>query len=104
MSTENGKPKNVKLGALWAKTGPQGEQYFSGVLEKADGSKVNIVVFANGFKEEDKHPDYVIYLSRPMTPAPRASDPPKSHVGAAPKCKTKPSPEPTTKDDSDIPF
>lgn len=50
-----------KLGALWQKTSSKGD-YFSGVIEIA-GEKHEIVVFANGFKEKDSQPDWVIYKS-----------------------------------------
>lgn len=50
-----------KLGALWVKTGKNGK-FMSGVVE-IDGVKTNIVVFKNDHKENEKHPDYKIYLS-----------------------------------------
>ena len=55
--------KDEKLGALWAKTGERGD-YFTGELE-IDGVKQKIVVFANGFKDADNKPDFIIYKSRP---------------------------------------
>lgn len=51
--------KDDKLGALWQKTGPKGD-YFTGEI---NGQK--IVIFANGFKQSDKHPDWIIYKSVP---------------------------------------
>lgn len=49
-----------KLGALWVKTGKNGK-FMSGVVE-IDGVKTNIIVFKNDHKENEKHPDYKIYL------------------------------------------
>lgn len=48
-----------KIGALWFKQ-KNGKDYFTG---EVNGQK--IVVFQNGFKQSDKHPDYVIYKSKP---------------------------------------
>lgn len=55
--------KDDKLGALWFKTGPKGD-YFSGEVE-IDGTKHKLVVFANGFKDAENKPDWIIYKSRP---------------------------------------
>jgi uncharacterized protein (DUF736 family) len=51
------------IGALWVKEGKSGK-YMSGVID-IDGVKVNIVVFKNSYKREDKHPDYRILRSKP---------------------------------------
>lgn len=45
-----------KVGALWQNTSADGKQYFNMDVE---GQKY--VVFSNGFKEEDKQPDFLIY-------------------------------------------
>ena len=45
-----------KVGALWQNTSADGKQYFNMDVE---GSKY--VVFANGFKQEEKQPDFLIY-------------------------------------------
>ena len=51
--------KEDRIGALWLKTGPKGD-YFTG---EVSGQK--IVVFQNGYKESEKHPDWVVYKSKP---------------------------------------
>lgn len=56
--------KQKSIGALWSKTSGRGD-YFTGQIELADGSKLKIVVFRNGYKTEDKHPDWRIYESKP---------------------------------------
>ena len=56
--------KDDKLGALWVKTSTRCD-YMSGEI---NGQK--IVVFANGFKKEDKHPDWIVYKSQPRPDAP----------------------------------
>jgi len=54
-----------KLGALWERTSKKGETYFSGVFELNDQERINIVIFKNNYKEEEKHPDYNIFRSEP---------------------------------------
>ena len=53
----------TKLGALWKNK--NGKKVLTGNVE-IDGKKTKIVIFPNGHKEEEKHPDYIIYLSEPM--------------------------------------
>lgn len=51
-------PKNdEKIGALWLKSSSRGD-YFTGEI---NGQK--IVVFANGYKQSEKHPDWIVYKS-----------------------------------------
>ena len=50
---ERGKLK--KIGALWLKKGANGT-FMSGTVNDA-----KVLVFKNNYKEEAKHPDYVIY-------------------------------------------
>ena len=45
-----------KVGALWQNTASDGKQYFNLDLE---GQKY--VVFSNGFKQEEKQPDFLVY-------------------------------------------
>jgi uncharacterized protein (DUF736 family) len=54
---------NDQCGVLWIKE-KNNKKYMSGVIE-INGEKINIVVFKNGYKKEDKHPDYRILKSRP---------------------------------------
>ena len=55
--------KEDKLGALWQKESSRGD-YFSGQIE-IDGVKHQIVVFSNGYKNDAKQPDWIIYKSQP---------------------------------------
>ena len=48
-----------KLGALWQKEDKNGNTYFSGTI-----NDIKITVFANGFKTEDKHPDFIIMRAK----------------------------------------
>ena len=49
-----------KIGALWIGEGRNGK-FMSGRIELTEGQEVRILVFKNSYKEESKHPDYVIY-------------------------------------------
>lgn len=52
----------VKIGALWLKEGKNG-RFMSGVIKNGENENdVRILVFRNSFKEEPRHPDYVIYV------------------------------------------
>lgn len=50
------------IGAFWLKTAKSGSKYMSGIIE-IEGEKHNVVMFKNGHKTEDKHPDYKVFLS-----------------------------------------
>jgi len=47
----------IKLTGLWVAKDKKGDQYFSGTL---GGGK--LLIFKNKHKEEDKHPDYILYI------------------------------------------
>ncbi len=60
---EQKKNKLVKVGALWLRTAKNNNtKYMSGVVDIDGENSQRIVVFKNGYKEETKHPDYVIYI------------------------------------------
>ena len=61
--------KEQECGALWAKTSGNGKRYFSGKLdwEKIKEANGNVVLFPNGYKKEEKHPDYLVYIQEPQT-------------------------------------
>ena len=69
MSEEN-KPKNVKVGALWSRQSQSSNtKYLAGTVEiEHKGEKITkkVVVFKNNHKDTDRHPDYNMYESRPM--------------------------------------
>jgi hypothetical protein len=66
--------KNGPVGVLWLKqrTDSDGKKvgYMSGYIDLGALGQLDIVVFKNGFKREDKLPDYNIVLSEPKKPAP----------------------------------
>ena len=59
--------KRKTVGALWQKTDKNGKKYFSGQFE-IDDTTHKVVVFSNGYKTQEKHPDFVIYPSTPQEP------------------------------------
>ena len=75
--------KNESIGALWSKTSKSGDQFFSGVLE-IDGKKHEIVVFSNGYKKEEKHPDWRIYPSKPRDQKPEPAKQPDEFPDSIP--------------------
>lgn len=52
--------KLARIGALWVKTGKNGK-YLAGTIDIDNRNSVKLMVFPNGYKEQDRHPDYVIY-------------------------------------------
>jgi uncharacterized protein (DUF736 family) len=54
-----------KLGALWLRKDKDGASYFSGSLEDL-AQDIPVVVFKNNKKEQDNHPDYIVYRSEPQ--------------------------------------
>ena len=53
------------IGGLWKNKTKKGDTYLSGSIE-IGGEKVKIVIFKNNYKEEEKHPDYRIFESKPQ--------------------------------------
>lgn len=46
----------MKVGALWQNTSEEGNPYFN-----LDLSGQKFVVFSNGYKTEEKQPDFIVY-------------------------------------------
>ena len=58
-----------RIGALWLRESSQGMKYFGGTVS-IKGVSHKVVVFKNGFKEQEHQPDYIIYVSKPAPGAP----------------------------------
>lgn len=54
----NGKSPMLQKGGLWLNRTKDGEIYFTGY----DGN-LKLLIFKNKFKENDTHPDYVMYVT-----------------------------------------
>ena len=52
-----------RIGALWLSHNRtrQGDRYMTGRLQLDDNTEIRLMVFKNGYKEEERHPDYIIY-------------------------------------------
>ena len=74
MKKENKNKKNVEVGALWKRrANSNGQIYLSGYVrhgEMEQEETLNVVVFSNNYRNNnDKAPDYRIYLSQPKEEA-----------------------------------
>ena len=58
-----------RIGALWIsdRKTRQGDKYLTGRIQLDDNTEIRLMVFKNGYKEEPRHPDYIIY--EPEAPA-----------------------------------
>lgn len=67
-----------ELGALWKKKSPT-QTYLTGHLSLQDGERINVVVFSNKNKKNDKAPDFRVYVSeqKPQAAANNAVQPKK---------------------------
>lgn len=58
------------IGGLWIKTGRDGHKFMSGEINMFD-RKLQIVIFKNDKGDNEKRPDYRIYLSEPRQDKPK---------------------------------
>jgi hypothetical protein len=65
-TTTNNNNKNQELGALWKKKSKTGMSFLSGYINDHDGQRIDVVVFANSKKSNEKAPDYRLYVSKPL--------------------------------------
>ena len=66
MNNTNQNKNQNELGALWKKKSKTGMSFLSGYINDHDGQRIDIVVFANGNKKNEKAPDYRLYVSKPL--------------------------------------
>lgn len=70
-----GKSPMLQKGGLWLNRTKDNELYFSGY----DGN-LKLLIFKNKFKENDSHPDYVMYVTeKPRPQAASANDLEQEH-------------------------
>ena len=60
------------IGALWMQTNEKGE-YWTGNIEMPDGTKQNVIVFKNNYKEGNQ-PDFRIFEKNKKEEQPIMSD------------------------------
>jgi len=58
-----------EIGALWEKKMRNGGSFFSGSITLADGQKIPLVIWPNGYKKNAHHPDYIVKISDYTPPA-----------------------------------
>lgn len=88
-TTQNTNKNQNELGALWKKKSKTGMSFLSGYINDHDGQRIDVVVFANSKKTNEKAPDYRLYISKPLenkTSSP-VSTPTKAPVKAVQKSK-----------------
>lgn len=65
-TTQNTNKNQNELGALWKKKSKTGMSFLSGYINDHDGQRIDVVVFANSKKTNEKAPDYRLYVSKPL--------------------------------------
>jgi uncharacterized protein (DUF736 family) len=68
-----------EIGAFWTRDSSKGK-YLSGSIEVDElgvKKKMKVVMFPNRFKDNDKKPDYVLYISKDAEPAPEQTPNPE---------------------------
>lgn len=84
-TTQNTNKNQNELGALWKKKSKTGMSFLSGYINDHDGQRIDVVVFANSKKTNEKAPDYRLYVSKPLEN--KASNPVSAPVKAIQKSK-----------------
>jgi len=58
-----------EIGALWTKQSRSGSQkYMTGHFKNSQGEKIDVVIFSNKDKKNEKAPDFRIYVSEKTKP------------------------------------
>jgi uncharacterized protein (DUF736 family) len=65
-TNQNTNKNQNELGALWKKKSKAGMSFLSGYINDHDGQRIDIVVFANSKKTNEKAPDYRLYVSKSL--------------------------------------
>lgn len=86
-TTQNTNKNQNELGALWKKKSKTGMSFLSGYINDHDGQRIDVVVFANSKKTNEKAPDYRLYISKPLENKASVSTPTKAPVKAIQKSK-----------------
>jgi len=63
---KNTNSNQAELGALWKRKSKAGMSFLSGYINDHDGQRIDVVVFANSKKTNEKAPDYRLYISKPL--------------------------------------
>ena len=95
-TNQNTNKNQNELGALWKKKSKTGLSFLSGYINDHDGQRIDVVVFANSKKTNEKAPDYRLYVSKPL-------DNQNKTAASAPAAKTAPvkKAQPVVEEDED---
>jgi hypothetical protein len=95
-TNQNTNKNQNELGALWKKKSKAGMSFLSGYINDHDGQRIDVVVFANSKKTNEKAPDYRLYISKPL-------DSQNKTTTSAPVAKTAPArkTQPVIQEDED---
>lgn len=95
-TNQNTNKNQNELGALWKKKSKTGLSFLSGYISDHDGQRIDVVVFANSKKTNEKAPDYRLYVSKPL-------DNQSKTVASTPVAKTTPvkKAQPVVEEDED---
>jgi len=66
--------KMTQVGVAWKKTTQNSKEFVSIVITNPTGPDIRLSMWANGYKEKDGQPDFILYKSadeRPAQPAAR---------------------------------
>ena len=100
--------KNREVGALWKKAAANGKSSFcTGYIvtdELGNKVKQRVIMFANKTKNNEKSPDFIIYLSNEQENGDPATQTPKAKTSAAPPPKRVPQAASVDADDDGIPM
>jgi uncharacterized protein (DUF736 family) len=108
-STEkNNEWKNREVGALWKKPSSNGKgSYCTGYITSDElGNKVKqrVIMFSNKNKNNEKSPDFIIYLSNEQDNTNTAASAKPKAQAYSPRQAPKPQPSSAPEDDDGIPM
>lgn len=61
--------KMTQVGVAWKKTTQNSKEFVSIVITNPTGPDIRLSMWANGYKEKDGQPDFIIYKSADERPA-----------------------------------
>jgi len=97
-TNQNTNKNQNELGALWKKKSKTGMSFLSGYINDHDGQRIDVVVFANSKKTNERAPDYRLYVSKSLDNQNKNTDS-ASVVKTAPTKKVQ---QPVQEDEDDI--
>jgi len=97
-TNQNTNKNQNELGALWKKKSKTGMSFLSGYINDHDGQRIDVVVFANSKKTNERAPDYRLYVSKSLDNQNKNTD----SASVAKTAPTKKIQQPVQEDEDDI--